>query len=109
MILYNTKYCKLDLYNSIYIKIIKIKQIKYYLFVESSNFNIKKINLFKIICKIKNLAYKLELLLYIKIYNIILIKYLEQINYNTLQYNILQLSLIKYQNKELYIIEKIIR
>ncbi len=65
--------------------------------------------MFKIICKIENLAYKLKLLLYIKIYNIILIKYLEQINYNTLQYNILQLSLIEHKNKKLYIIEKIVR
>jgi len=47
--------------------------------------------------------------LYIKIYNIILIKYLEQINYNILQYNVLQLSLIEYKSKKLYIIEKIIR
>ncbi len=47
--------------------------------------------------------------MYIKIYNIILIKYLEQINYNILQYNVLQLSLIEYKSKKLYIIEKIIR
>jgi len=65
--------------------------------------------LFKIICKIENLIYKLKLLLYIKIYNIILIKYLEQINYDVLEYNVLQLSLIKYRNKKLYIIEKIFR
>ncbi len=82
--LYNTKHCELNLNNSIYIKIIKIKKIKYYLLAKSASLNIKKIELFKIICKIRNLIYKLELLLHIKIYDIILIKHLEQINYNTL-------------------------
>ena len=86
-----------------------MKKIEYYLFAKKFSLNTKKIDLFKIICKIENLAYKLKLLLYIKIYNIILIKYLEQINYNTLQYNILQLSLIEHKNKKLYIIEKIVR
>jgi len=88
-ILYNTKYRELDLNNNVYIKIIKIKKIEYYLFVKSSSLNVKKIELFKFTCKIKDLTYKLALLLHIKIYNIVLIKHLEQINYNTLQYNIL--------------------
>ncbi len=108
-ILYNTKYCKLDFYNNIYIKIVKIKEIKYYLFARNFSLSTKKINLFKIICKIRDLVYKLKLLLHIKIHNIILIKYLEQVNYNTLQYNILQLFLIEYKSKKLYIIEKVIK
>ncbi len=108
-ILYNTKYCESDFYNSVYIKIIKIEEIEYYLSAENSSFSTKKIDLFKIIRKIKDLAYKLKLLLHIKIHNIISIKYLEQINYNTLQHNILQLFSIKYKNKKLYIIERVIR
>ena len=77
IVLYNAKHRKLDLNNNVYIKIIKIKKIEYYLFARSSSFDTKKIKLYKIICKIKDLIYKLELLLHIKIYNIILIKYLK--------------------------------
>ena len=83
-ILYNTKHRELDLYDSVYIKIIKIKKIKYYLSTRNSNLNAKKIELFKIICKIKDLIYKLKLLSHIKIHNVIFIKHLEQINYNAL-------------------------
>jgi len=109
IIFYNAKHRKLDLYDNIYIKIIKIKKIKYYLFARSSNLSTKKIESFKIIRKIKNLTYKLKLLSHIKIYNIIFVKYLEQINYNALQRNVLQLSLIKHKSKKLYIIKRVIR
>ena len=79
------------------------------MFARNFSLSTKKINFFKIICKIRDLVYKLKLLLHIKIHNIILIKYLEQVNYNTLQYNILQLFLIEYKSKKLYIIEKVIK
>ena len=65
--------------------------------------------MFKNICKIKDSTYKLELLLHIKIHNVISIKYLEQVNYDALQRNVLQLLLIKYKSKKLYIIERIVR
>jgi hypothetical protein len=73
---------------------IKIKKIKYYLFARNSSFKTKKIESFKIIRKIKDLTYKLKLLMYIKIHNIIFIKHLKQINYNVLQCDVLQLFLI---------------
>jgi len=77
--------------------------------VRSSSLSAKKIELFKIVRKIKSLAYKLELLSHIKIYNIILIKHLEQINNNNLECDVLQSSSIKYKSKKLYIIERIVR
>ncbi len=84
-ILHNAKYRKLDLHNSVYIKMIKIKKIKYYLFARSFSFNVKKIKSFEIIIrKIKDLIYKLKLLLHIKIYNVIFIKHLKQTNYDVL-------------------------
>jgi len=77
LIFYDAKHCKLDFNNSVYIKIIKIKKIEYYLFAKISNFDAKKIKLFKIIRKIKDLTYKLKMLSHIKIHNIILIKHLK--------------------------------
>jgi len=56
---------------------IKIKEIEYYLFARSSNFNAKKIKSFKIIRKIEDLTYKLELSSHIKIHNVIFVKHLE--------------------------------
>ena len=56
---------------------IKIENIKYYLFARSSNLNAKKIKSFKIIRKIKDLTYKLKLLSHIKIHNVIFVKHLE--------------------------------
>ncbi len=64
---------------------IKIREIEYYLFARSSSLSAKKIESFKIIHKIKDLTYKLALLSHIKIHNVILIKHLEQVNYDALQ------------------------
>ena len=85
---------------------IKIKKIEYYLFARSFSFNAKKIESFKIIRKIKDLTYKLKLLSHIKIHNVIFVKHLKQINYDVLQRDVSQSSLIKHKNKKLYIIEK---
>ena len=56
---------------------IKIKEIKDYLFARNSNLSAKKIKSFKIIRKIKDLTYKLKLPSHIKIHNVIFVKHLE--------------------------------
>ncbi len=76
-ILYNAKHRELDLHDSVYIKIVKIKEIEYYLFARSSSLNAKKIESFKIIRKVEDLAYELELSSHIKIHNVIFVKHLE--------------------------------
>ena len=51
-ILYDAKHRELDLHDNAYIKMIKIKKIKYYLLARSSSLSAKKIESFKIIRKI---------------------------------------------------------
>ena len=65
-----------------YIKLIKIKKSKYYIFQISFLF-VKKIELFRILRKISDLTYKLKLLNIIKIHDIIFIVYLKQIKLNS--------------------------
>jgi len=88
---------------------IKIKEIKYYLSLRSSSLNAKKIESFKIIRKIEDLTYKLELLSHIKIHNVIFVKHLEQANYDALQRDVSQSPSIQHRNEKLYIIERIVR
>jgi len=107
-IYYNSNYCFLDFKDCIYIKIIKIREVDYYLLIKSTSLSTKKIELFKIIRKINNLVYKLKLSKYIKIYNIIFVIYLKQVSLNALFRDILLLSLIKHKDNKLYIIKYII-
>jgi hypothetical protein len=76
-ILYDAKHRELDLHDNVYIKMIKIREIEYYLSARSSSLSAKKIESFKIIRKIKNLTYELELPSHIKIHNVIFVKHLE--------------------------------
>ncbi len=108
-ILYDAKHRELDLHDNVYIKMIKIKKIKYYLSLRSSSLSAKKIESFKIIRKIEDLTYKLELLSHIKIHNVIFVKHLEQANYDALQRDVSQSPSIQHRNEKLYIIERIVR
>jgi len=86
----------------------KIRKIDYYLSIKSTSLSIKKIKLFKIIHKVNNLVYKLELSNYIKIYNIIFVIYFKQASLNALFQNTLLLFFIEHKDNKLYIIERII-
>ena len=88
---------------------IKIKEIEYYLFARSSSLSAKKIKSFKIIRKIKDLTYELELPSHITIHNVIFVKHLKQANYDALQRDVSQSPSIQHRNKKLYVIERIIR
>jgi hypothetical protein len=81
-ILYNKKHRSTELSDKAYIKMIQIDISDYHL----SRFfflSIKKINLFRIIRKIEDLMYELDLLSLMKIHFNILIAYLEQAIENT--------------------------
>ena len=74
---YNIKYKILNFIEKIYLKLIKIKEIKYHISKSFSLF-IKKVDSYKILKKINFLIYKLKLSLSIlRIYSIIFIIHLE--------------------------------
>ena len=78
IIKYNIKYKISNFIEKIYLKLIKIEDIKYYI---SKNFSlfIKKINFYKFLKKVNFLAYKLKLSLNIlKVYLIIFVIHFEQ-------------------------------
>ena len=77
IIKYNIKYRTFNLIRNIYFKLIKIKNIDYYISKKNLLF-IKKVSLYKFFKKINTLIYKLKFLSNIfKIYLIILIIYLK--------------------------------
>jgi len=76
--------------------------------IKSTSLSTKKIELFKIICKVNNLVYKLKLSKSIKIYNIIFVIYLKQASLNVLFRNTLLLFFIEHKNNKFYVIEHII-
>ena len=77
-----------------------------YHFFNSLNLSIKKIESFRIKRKVNDLTYELKFSKHIHIHNVISIIHLKQTDHER---NILILNSIEYDEKELYIINRIIR
>ena len=75
-ILYDVKHCSSSLTDKIYIKVAKQNHFDYHI-SEFNSLTVKKLNSFRIICKIKNLAYELELLINMKIHSVIFVIHLK--------------------------------
>ena len=107
--IFDNKHRFSNLQNSIFLKLIKINDVEYHI-SKISSFFIKKVNLFKIVKKINDFAYKLEFSTSIKIYNIISIIHLKQITTNFYEKQIfLSISIIDVENDEFWMIEKIVQ
>ena len=79
---YNSKYKISDLVDNVYLRLAKIEDVEYYIFKLFFLFT-KKVDSYKILEKINNLFYKLELLLSIsRVHLVILVIYLEQVKSN---------------------------
>ena len=96
------------LFKKIFIKMIKTKKIKYKL-SNSSSFIIKKVESFIITRKINDLIYKLKLSKDMRMHNVIFTIHLKQIHFNKYERRVFTPPPIKYEEKKLYVIEKIMR
>ncbi len=108
-ILHDAKHREPILHGSAYIRMVKIGEIEYHLSARSSSLSAKKVESFKIIRKIGDLAYELELPSHIKIHNVIFVKHLEQANHDALQRDVPQSPSIQHKGEELYVIERVVR
>ena len=80
-----------------------------YHFFNSLNLSIKKIEFFRIKRKVNDLTYELKFSKHMRIYNVISIVYLKQTHFDDHERNILILDSIKHDEKELYVIDRIIK
>lgn len=106
---YDIKHKIPDLAESAYLKLAKIEKAGYYISKNSSLF-IKKVGPYKILKKISNLAYKLELSSSIsRVHPVISVIHLEQAKSDSFEREIPPPALIIFQGREEYVIEKIVR
>ena len=105
---FNAKHKSFQLIDSIYIKLTKVEKSKYYILQVSSLF-VKKIESFRILRKVNNLAYKLKFSNIMKIHNVIFIVHLKQIKLNFFVKTIFSFLSILINNDKLYVVEKIFR
>ena len=106
--IYNVKYRIFNLFEKIYLKMMRTKNVDYHLF-NSLNLSIKKIEFFRIKWKVNDLTYELKLSKHMHIYNVISIIHLKQTHLNDHERNILIFDSIEHDEKELYIINRIIK
>ena len=106
--IYDVKHRIFNLFEEVYLKIMRTENVNYHFF-NSLNLSIKKIKFFRIKRKVNDLTYKLKLSKHMRIHNVILIIYLKQTHFNDHERNILILDSIKHDEKELYVINRIIK
>ena len=106
--IYNVKYRVFNLFEKVYLKMMRTENVDYHLF-NSLNFSIKKIESFRIKRKVNDLTYKLKLSKHMRIHNMISIIHLKQTHLDDHERNISILDSIKHDEKKLYIIDRIIK
>ena len=109
--LYDAKHRSSNLTGKIYIKIAKQNHFNYHI-SKFSSLTIKKLNSFRIIRKIENLAYKLKLSINMKIHSVISVIYLKQTKKNDFDKknstNLIS-DFIIVNDKSQYAVEKLLR
>ena len=96
------------LFRKIFIKMIKTEEIEYKL-LNNSFLIIKKIESFIITRKINDLIYELKLSKDMRMHNVIFVIHLKQIHFDEYKRRVLTSSPIEYEEKKLYVIERIMR
>ena len=106
--IYNVKHRIFNLFEKVYLKMMRTENVDYHFF-NNLNLLIKKIKFFRIKRKVNNLTYELKLSKHMRIHNVISIIHLKQIHFDDYERNILILDSIKHDEKELYVIDRIIK
>ena len=106
--IYDVKHWIFNLFKKIYLKMMRTENVDYHFF-NNLNFSIKKIKSFRIKRKVNDLTYELKFSKHMRIHNVISIIHLKQTHLDDHEKNISILDSIKHDEKELYVIDRIIK
>ena len=106
--IYNIKHRVFNLFEKVYLKIMRTENVNYHFF-NNLNLSIKKIKSFHIKRKVNDLTYELKFSKHMRIHNVISIIHLKQTHLDDHEKNISILDSIKHDEKELYVIDRIIK